>query len=68
MESFIILQALSHIKDHRKGQNVENVISHRCKEFDWERPKVLHAVELATNDELIKLTMMTLFYCVVYWH
>ena len=56
MEPSIILRALSHIKDQRKGQNLENVVSYCCKELDWERPKVLHAVELATKDELISQT------------
>ena len=53
MESLVILQALSHIKEQWKGQNLENVVSHCCKEFDWERPKVLRAVNHATKDELI---------------
>ena len=56
MESLVILQALSHIKEQRKGQNLENVVSHCCKEFDWERPKVLRAVNHATQDELISQT------------
>ena len=56
MELLVILQALSHIREQRKGQNLENVVSHCCKELDWDRPKVLRAVNHATKNELISQT------------
>ena len=56
MELLVILQALSHIREQRKGQNLENVVSHCCKELDLDRSKVLRAVNHATWDELISQT------------
>ncbi len=56
MESLVILQALSHIKEQRKGQNLENIVPHCYKEFDWEQPNVLRAVDHATENELISQT------------
>ncbi len=35
---------------------MENIVIHCCKEFDWERPKVLRAVNHATENELISQT------------
>ena len=34
-------------KESKMGQNLENVVSQCHKELDWDRPKVLRAIELA---------------------
>ena len=41
------------IKSQKKGKNLENVVSQCHKEVDWDRPKVLEAIEIATADGLI---------------
>eukprot|EP00112_Aurelia_sp_Birch-Aquarium-sp1_P026290 Seg924.9 transcript_id=Seg924.9/GoldUCD/mRNA.D3Y31 product="hypothetical protein" protein_id=Seg924.9/GoldUCD/D3Y31 len=54
MESRIILKALKHITtNQRKGQYLENVLTYCCKEFELDRPRVLHAIEVAKKDGLI---------------
>ena len=44
---------LNQIKSQKKGQNLENVVSQCRKELDWDRPKALQAIELATTEGLI---------------
>ena len=41
------------MKSQNKGQNLENVVSECHKVLDWDRPKALQAIELATTEGLI---------------
>ena len=52
-ETKAILLVLKQIKSQKKGQNLENVVSQCHKELDWDRPKALQAIELATTEGLI---------------
>ena len=47
-----ILNVLKQIKS-QKGQNLENTVCHCHNDWDWDRPKALQAIDLATTEGLI---------------